>query len=111
LRASLTAPSKVPAPPELSLYRVERAFWDRLGITGQELRKLPRRKVADYAEIMAVEGELEEKRQQQANGNGGNGSPAGAGSGRAQATEAAYQAMKAQAQPPPMPPMPPQPPT
>jgi hypothetical protein len=104
LRASLTAPSKVPAPPELSHYRFERAFWDRFGVTGRELRTWPRRKVADYAEIMAVEDELEEQRQRQQQSGGGSGAPAGPGPGREQATEAAYQAMKAQAQPPPMPP-------
>lgn len=88
MKASILFPSTTQPPPELALYRVERAFAERLNVQPAPLPDWPERKVADYLVIMRMEDEVESARQK-------TGQPAG----NADATEAAYQRLKVAAQP------------
>jgi hypothetical protein len=121
VRAALLKPDLVPAPPELLAYQAERRFAERFNVPGLPLHQWPAQKIRHYLIIMQVEEEVEAARQAQPAGGGsppglparpGGASPGGGGvdaglSARTQATEQAYQAMRAQAKPPPMPPVPP----
>lgn len=91
----------MPTPPQLAAYHLERRFHERFGVPFPPLREWPARKLSDYTVIMQVEAELEAEQQRgTASGAGG---PAGHRQS-AEVTEAAFQQMRAAAQPPPMPP-------
>jgi hypothetical protein len=74
-------------PEALLEFRCLEAFWTRFGVDEDRLRTWPRQRIQEYLRIMQVENALKAE-PHSAGGQGG-------GMSQADATEAAYRAMKA----------------